>query len=285
MSGKNSTEGMIKAAVIGDPIAQSMSPFLHNHWFRVSGIKGQYEAIEVKPDNLKSAVSKMQEQGFAGFNVTMPHKQAIIPLLDRLAPSAHQIKAVNTVKINEDGSLSGFNTDVPGLISYLNETAPGWPKDKPALLIGAGGAARAAAAGLLAAGVPMVMICNRTKAKAEDIAISIGAGRMTVVDWKDRNSAVVAAGVIINTSALGMVGNPALDLDLTSAGPDTVVYDIVYKPLETDLLKEAKSRGLRTVDGLGMLVHQGAAAFKIWFGYDAKYDSELRLKLNQQFQT
>lgn len=280
MSSDQQIVGPVKAAVIGHPVAQSLSPFLHTHWFEQFGVAGTYEAIDVMPNMLAIAVSGMKDRGFAGFNVTMPHKQSILPLLDRLAPAARQIGAVNTVKINEDGSLSGFNTDVPGLVAYLNETAPGWPKDKPALLLGAGGAARAAAAGLLTAGVPMVMITNRTRSKADDIAATIGNGRITAVDWNDRNSAVVAAGVIVNTSALGMVGNPPLDIDLKTAASDTVVYDIVYKPLETDLLKTARVRGLRVVDGLGMLVHQGAAAFKIWFGCNAGYDLSLRQRLS-----
>lgn len=279
MSGNQRIDQPLKAAVIGHPIAQSLSPLLHTHWFGEAGLRGSYDAVDVTEDALPDAVSRMKQQRFSGFNVTMPHKQTILPLLDKLAPSARQIGAVNTVKINDDGTLSGFNTDVPGLIAYLNEVAPGWPKDKPALLLGAGGAARAAAAGLLAAGVPMVMISNRTRSKAEDIAKNIGLGRMAVVDWADRNSAVTAAGVVVNTSALGMIGNPPLDIDLSTAGSDTVVYDIVYKPLETALLKAAATRGLRTVDGLGMLVHQGAAAFKIWFGYNASYDDHLRQKL------
>jgi len=268
-----------KAAVIGYPIAQSLSPMMHKHWMQQVGIEGEYEAIEVAPDDLIAFVDEARRIGLSGFNVTVPHKTAIVPYLDKIAPLAKQMGAVNTVKIAADGMLSGFNTDGIGLVKHLKSSVPGYPSDKPALILGAGGAARAAALGLLTENIPLVMITNRTREKAEAIARDIGRGRMAVVDWNARMDGVSAAGVIVNTTVLGMNGQPALDLDLSSAGKDTVVYDIVYKPLETKLLAAARARGLRTVDGLGMLVHQGAAAFKIWFGVDVGFDAELREKL------
>ncbi|PCI63876.1 MAG: shikimate dehydrogenase [Kordiimonadales bacterium] len=270
------------AAVIGFPITQSLSPLIHEHWMEEVGIVGSYSAVEVDPGALADFVKSAHAKGLSGFNVTVPHKTEILQYLDTVAPLARQMGAVNTVKISADGKLSGFNTDGIGLVNHLKASVPAFPLDKPALILGAGGAARAAALGLLTEKLPMVMIANRTREKAEKIAIEIGRGRMTVVDWDERNAAVAAAGLIVNTTVLGMTGQHPLVLDLTHAAKDTVVYDIVYKPLETDLLKNAKSFGLRTVDGLGMLVLQGAAAFKIWFGHDVGFTADLRAKLEAQ---
>lgn len=268
-----------KAAVIGYPIAQSLSPFIHTHWMEQVGLEGSYQAIEVAPEDLREFVENAHNSGLSGFNVTVPHKTEIIPFLDKIAPIARQMGAVNTVKISESGELTGFNTDGIGLVTHLKTTVADYPQDKPALVLGAGGAARAAALGLLTENIPMVMMTNRTREKAEAIASEIGRGRMTVVDWNDRQDAVKAAGLIINTTVLGMAGQYPLEMDLSGAAKDTVVYDIVYKPLETELLANAKALGLRTVDGLGMLVHQGAAAFKIWFGHEVGFDDDLRSKL------
>ena len=271
-----------KAAVIGFPIAQTLSPLIHEHWMEAVGMDGSYRAVEVAPNMLADFVKTAHANGFSGFNVTVPHKTEILQYLDTVAPLARQMGAVNTVKISADGKLSGFNTDGIGLVKHLKASVPAFPLDKPALILGAGGAARAAALGLLTEKLPMVMIANRTREKAEKIAADIGRGRMTVVDWDDRNGAVSAAGLIVNTTVLGMTGQRDLTLDLTHAAKDTVVYDIVYKPLETALLKSAKGLGLRTVDGLGMLVLQGAAAFKIWFGHDVSFTEALRAKLEAQ---
>ena len=268
-----------KAAVIGYPIAQSLSPLIHQHWMKQVGMEGTYEAIEVAPDDLAGFAQSAKDKGFRGFNITVPHKIDILPSLQKIAPLARQMGAVNTVKVEEDGSLTGFNTDGIGLVKHLKATVADYPTDKPALILGAGGAARAAVLGLLAENMPMVMISNRTRAKAEAIAKEIGRGRMTVVDWEEKEDAVAAAGLIVNTTLLGMAGQQPLEIDISRAAKDTVVYDIVYKPLETQLLAAAKKQGLRTVDGLGMLVHQGAAAFKIWFGHDVGFDAELRAKL------
>jgi len=278
------SEASKKAAVIGHPINQSLSPFIQTHWMKQQGMDGSYKAYDVMPGALEGFIEAAKAQGLSGFNITVPHKTDIVPFLDKVAPLARQMGAVNTVKINEDGTLTGFNTDGIGLVTHLKTIVPDWPQDKPALIFGAGGAARAAALGLLNENLPMVMISNRTRSKAEDIAADIGRGRMTVVDWDDRDQAITAAGLIVNATTLGMAGQPALTVDLAPAAKDTVVYDIVYKPLETDLLKQAKSLGLRTVDGLGMLVHQGAAAFKIWFGSDVGFDAALREKLKAKLE-
>jgi shikimate dehydrogenase len=266
-------------AVIGHPITQSLSPLIHNHWFENTNIEGLYKSEDIHPFDLASFVEVAKNNGFKGFNITIPHKTNIIPFLDKLAPIARQMGAVNTVKIMDDGSCVGFNTDGIGLVTHLKKSVPDWPKDKPVLIIGAGGAARASALGLLNEKIPMVMITNRTREKAEIIAEEIGRGRITVVDWHDRSTAVAAAGLVVNTTSLGMIGQPTLDISLEQAASDTVIYDIVFKPLETNLLKAAKEQGLRTVDGLGMLVYQAAASFKVWFDQDVEYDGELNAKL------
>lgn len=272
---------MKKAAVIGHPVAQSLSPLIHKHWFSETGIKGNYTAIDVPEGGLEQQLKHFKNEGYAGFNITVPHKTAIIPFLDKLAPLARQMGAVNTVKINPDGTTTGFNTDGIGLMQHLKASAPRWQQDKSALVLGAGGAARAACLGLLNSNVPMVMVANRTREKAETIASEIGRGRIVVVDWGDRESALAGAGLVVNTTVLGMTGQLPLDFSLTQAAADTIIYDIVYKPLQTDLLKRALGRGLPVVDGLGMLVHQAAAAFKIWFDIEVRFDGKLENKLNE----
>ena len=269
----------LKAAVIGMPIKQSLSPVMHAHWFEKAGLNGDYCAVEVTPGGVAAQLKTFWKNELSGFNITVPHKTSIVPLMDKLAPSARQVGAVNTVKISDEGWFTGFNTDGIGFLKNLNERAAGWPSDKPVLVLGAGGAARAVATVLLQTSVPMIMLCNRTREKAQSLSDDIGRGRITVVDWDERNHAVTGAGLVVNTTVLGMVGQEKLSLDLSGAAADTVIYDIVYKPLNTDLLVAAKNRGLKTVDGLGMLVHQGAAAFKIWFDVDVKYDDLLRGKL------
>ena len=270
------TSTMKKAAVIGYPISQSLSPFIHNHWFNQTGISGIYTAVEVTPETFDTDINTFIKKGFSGFNVTVPHKVSAFKRMDKLAPLARQMGAVNTVRINEDGTLTGFNTDGIGLVTHLKKTVPDYVKDRPALILGAGGAARAAILGMLGEAVPFVMLCNRTREKAEAVAEDIGRDRVTVVDWGDRNSAASAAGVIINTTVLGMGKNPPLDIDLSACASDTTLYDIVYDPLDTPLLKNARRAGLRTVDGLGMLVYQAAAAFKIWFGAEVGFDDALK---------
>ena len=268
-----------KAAVIGFPISQSLSPLMHSHWFEQTGLDGKYGAVEVAESELETVMQRYKRDAYAGFNITVPHKTNILPLLDKLTPIAREMGAVNTVVFKSDGGAIGVNTDGIGFLRHLKETVPDWPKDRPVLMIGAGGAARAAAMALINDGVPLLMLCNRTAEKAQTVAKEIGRGKITVVDWADRNHDVMGAGLIVNSTTLGMVGQPTLDIDLSAAASDSVVYDIVYKPLQTDLIKKSKARGLRTVDGLGMLVHQGAAAFKLWFNKDVGFDATLRQKL------
>lgn len=253
------------AAVIGDPIAHSLSPVMHSFWLQSSGIQGEYQACHVLPETLKSFMKEALSSSLTGFNVTLPHKTAIVPLLDRLAPSAERLGAVNTVARSSQGGFVGYNTDGIGFLNHLNQQAPSWRKESPALVMGAGGAARAIIHTLLSTPVPVIMVSNRSRSKAEKLAHDLGRDRVVVIDWQDRQEGVKASGIIINTTCLGMNHMPALDLDLSKAAVDTTIYDIVYTPLITPLLKQATRRGLKTVDGLGMLIHQGAAASKIWF--------------------
>lgn len=253
---------MIRAAVIGFPIAQSLSPLIHQYWFRRHGIEGSYEAIEVHHDYLAARIEALTKDGYAGFNVTVPHKQNIMALCDTLDDTARQIGAVNTVVI-KDGKREGRNTDAFGFIENIRQEAPGFDFGKgPALVIGAGGAARAIVYGLLQQGVPEILITNRTKENAEILANDFP--RLKVVDWEKRSEACDGAALLVNTSVLGMRGQPPLEMDLSALSVHAHVCDIVYKPLMTDLLQRASARGCGIITGIGMLLHQARPAFASW---------------------
>lgn len=256
---------MIQAGVIGHPISHSKSPRIHGYWLQHYGIDGTYTAIDIAPGELAEHVQQLKDQGFAGFNVTIPHKQAIMPLCDTLSDAARSIGAVNTVVIR-DGRLHGDNTDAFGFTRNLEETIPDFDwTQAPALVIGAGGAARAVMWALKDKGVPEIRITNRTADKAQDLA-SLYGGK--VIAWEDRSAAIAGVGLVINTSALGMAGQPKLEIGLRALGKDTVVYDIVYTPLMTDLLQQAQAQQCRIVTGIGMLLHQARPGFAAWFGGD-----------------
>ncbi|WP_374763133.1 shikimate dehydrogenase [Yunchengibacter salinarum] len=271
-----------RALVLGHPVGHSLSPLMQDAWLDRAGLNGRYAALDVAADDLADTIAALRKRAgdgaLAGFNVTVPHKEAVLDHLDSLSPSARQMGAVNTVRI-QDGRLAGFNTDGIGFMRHLDQTVPHWPVTRPPLVLGAGGAARAVVSSLIAREVPFVMLSNRTREKAEALAAALGRGRVTVVDWEDRSAALAGAGLCVNTTALGMAGQPPLALDLGPAPADMVVYDIVYKPLHTPLLQAAAARGLATVDGLGMLAGQGAAAFELWFGVRPVYDAALKARL------
>lgn len=257
-----------KYGVIGDPIEQSLSPEMQNYWINANGIDAVYKKWHVKEPELAAFVDRIRAGEIKGVNVTVPHKERIIPLLDRLAPGARALGAVNTVVKAGDGALVGYNTDGIGFLSYLRQMAPQWMTDKPCVILGAGGAARAIIHALLSTPVPLIMVINRTFERAERLCNEIGRGRAKPVPMADFFDALMPSGLLVNSTSLGMTGQPTLEVDLSSAPIDMVVNDIVYKPLETVLLADAKSRGLTTVDGLGMLIGQGEAAFKLWLGPD-----------------
>lgn len=268
----------IKAAVIGHPIKHSKSPIIHGHWIEKYGLNGSYEKIDIAPENLKQGVQNLVDKGYAGFNVTVPHKQAIMALCDALDETAQTIGAVNTVKI-VDNKLYGYNTDAYGFIENIKQAVPEFNFTKgSAVVLGAGGAARATVYGLLNQGVTDIIVTNRTIEKSHDIS-ALESNCIHVLDWDLKESALKNANIIVNTTSLGMVGQPALELDIETLSPQALVNDIVYVPLETNLLKNAKSQGNATVTGIGMLLHQARPAFAHWFGVLPDVDEALIQKV------
>jgi shikimate dehydrogenase len=267
------------AGIMGWPVAHSRSPALHNFWIEEHGIDGAYVPLPVRPELLAEALRALPVLGFRGCNLTLPHKQMALSIVDRVEPLAHRIGAMNTVIVMPDGTLEGRNTDVFGFRENLRERAPDWtPTAGPAVVLGAGGAARAVVAALIEARVEEIRIVNRTPARAERLAddLAAPATRMTIRTWGERDAALRDAGILINTTSLGMAGEPALKLDLSQSPPTAVVVDIVYVPLETALLVNARQRGHRVIDGLGMLLHQGRPGFEAWFGRPVQVTRELR---------
>jgi shikimate dehydrogenase len=266
---------------MGWPVGHSRSPRLHGHWLSRHAIDGAYIPMAVAPEHFADALRALPKLGFAGTNVTVPHKQAALAGVDEVDDVARRIGAVNTVVVREDGGLLGTNTDAFGFIENIRDAAPDWQAPAgAALVLGAGGAARAVIVALLDVGVPTLRLTNRTAARAEELAAEFGvdefAGRVTVVPWAERSDAVAEAATVVNTPSLGMVGQPDLELDLNDLPASALVTDIVYAPLETPLLKAASARGNRCVDGLGMLLHQARPGFAAWFGVEPQVDQALR---------
>lgn len=266
----------LKTGVIGWPISHSLSPRLHGYWLRKYAIEGEYQAYAVKPQDLQGFIKSLPEKNITGFNLTVPHKETILPYLDGVDEVARKIGAVNMITIRQ-GQLYGTNTDGYGFLTNLKENAPKWSaKNGPAVIIGAGGAARAAIVSLLDDGICEIRLINRTRARAESLVEIYNDPRIIVSDWQDRSQILSGAALLVNVTTLGMTGQPPLDIDLTCLSSSAVVYDIVYNPLETDLLKQAKSRGNICVDGLGMLLHQAVPAFQQWFGQKPEVTASLR---------
>jgi len=261
---------------MGWPVAHSLSPALHGYWLKRHGIDGSYERLEVAPDNLASALHALAAKGFAGCNLTIPHKETALPLMETLDPTAKRIGAVNTVAVGPEGMLAGYNTDGYGFIENLRAGIPGWKASSgPALVLGAGGASRAILDALIQDGSPEIRLANRNLARAEELARAFGS-KIKVLAWERRETALSGASLLVNATSLGMEKNPPLELALDALPPGAAVCDIVYAPLETGLLKAAKARGLRSVDGLGMLLHQARPAFRLWFGVLPEVTPELR---------
>ena len=264
------------AFVVGHPIKHSRSPLIHRHWLRRYGIEGSYERVDVPPEAIAAFLNSLAERGFRGGNVTIPHKEAAYRIAGELTHRARRLEAVNTVWL-DDGRLHGDNTDILGYVAHLDQTlGTGWEAGiDSALVLGAGGAARAVVAGLLDRGVGRIAVANRTLSRAEEI-VALAPPRVAAVAWADVGKHMAAARLLVNTTSLGMAGQPPLDLDLRSMSADAVVSDIVYVPLETPLLADARRRHLRTVDGLGMLLHQAVPGFERWFGVRPEVTAELR---------
>ena len=264
------------AGVIGSPIAHSKSPQLHGHWLKVNGLKGYYIPMDVAEDDLPNVLRTLPKMGFVGVNVTVPHKEKVLELADLVTDRATLIGAANTLIFRKDGKIHADNTDGYGFIQNLRQNAPGWdPAAGPAAVLGAGGAARAVVASLLDAGVPEILISNRTKVRAEALKAEFGK-RLTVVDWVQVGNMLEAATTVVNTTSLGMIGKPPLRVPLDGLRKDAVVTDLVYAPLKTRLLAEAEKIGCTTVDGLGMLLFQAVPGFERWFGIRPEVDSAAR---------
>ncbi|HEX3882792.1 MAG TPA: shikimate dehydrogenase [Stellaceae bacterium] len=267
------------AGIMGWPVGHSRSPALHGYWLGEHGIDGAYVPLPVQPDRLEQALRGLPALGFRGCNLTLPHKQAALAIVDRVEPVARRIGAINTIVVGEDGSLEGRNTDAYGFREHLRESVAEWDTQAgPAVVLGAGGAARAVVAALEEAGVPEIRLVNRTRSHAEALARDLADAvvRLTVTDWDSRALALRGCGILVNTTSLGMDGQPALDLDLGGLPAQAVVVDIVYAPLETALLAAARRQGHRVVDGLGMLLHQGRPGFEAWFGVPVRVTPGLR---------
>jgi shikimate dehydrogenase len=272
------------AGVLGWPVGHSRSPRLHGYWLDRHGIDGAYVPLPVRPEHFETAVRGLIAAGFTGFNVTVPHKEAAFRLARRLDDRARAVGAVNTLMVDHKGVVSGTNTDIYGFTANVRDQAPAFDAAAgQAVVLGAGGAARAVVAGLIMLGADRIVVVNRTRSRAEDLARafdgrSLGGGRaaVTAVPWPDRDAVLDGAGMVVNTTVLGMAGHAPLDLDLATLPKAAVVADIVYAPLETGLLARARAAGHATVDGLGMLLHQAVPGFEAWFGVRPEVTPDLR---------
>ncbi len=266
---------MRRACVIGWPVEHSRSPLIHGYWLKRYGIDGAYTKEAVRPDAVAGFLKSLAVRGFIGCNVTVPHKEVAFAAADEAEASARAVSAANTLWLS-GGRLHAANTDTYGFMTHLQLTAPGWDqRDAPVSILGAGGAARAIIYGFLEAGVGEVHLFNRTRERAEAIALEFGP-RVKVFDWSERGRRSRKAAVLVNTTTVGMNGVGSLDLDFHTFDERCVVADIVYVPLETQLIVRAQGRGLRTVDGLGMLLHQAVPGFEKWFGVRPEVTDELR---------
>ena len=264
------------AGIIGFPVGHTKSPLLHGHWLKRYEIAGHYVPISLSQPDFEKGLRSLHLLGFRGVNVTIPHKVSAISIADAVTDRAALIGAANTLIFRGDGSIRADNTDGYGFIQNLKQSCPDWnAKAGPALVLGAGGAARAVISALLTEGAPEIRLANRTRARAETLKEHFGA-KVHPIDWNRASDAMDGAATIVNTTSLGMARQPELKVSLAAAPDWALVADIVYTPLETALLAAARARGLRCVDGLGMLLHQAAPGFEAWFGKRPEVDEDLR---------
>jgi len=264
------------AGVVGWPIAHSKSPRIHEYWLKKYGLDGYYIPIGIRLQEFEETLRSMPRLGFVGVNVTIPYKESVLAMANTVSDRAALIGAANTVSFRADGGIHADNTDGIGFINNLKQEAPEWGASAgSAVVLGAGGAARAVISSLLAEGAPKVILLNRTRSRAEMLQEHFG-GRVEVRNWTDAADSFSDAATIVNTTSLGMIGQPTLEVSLATAPSNTLVTDIVYSPLKTDLLLQAEARGLKAVDGLGMLLHQAVPGFHDWFGHKPEVDTELR---------
>ena len=261
------------ACLIGWPAAHSRSPLIHHYWLRTLGIEGGYVIEAVPPDDFRDFVLRLSLRGFVGANVTIPHKEQALAL-SKPDARAKAVGAANTLWF-ENGELCSTNTDVEGFINNLDASAPGWDKADEALVLGAGGSARAVVFGLVERGIRTVHLANRTLERAQALAAQFGAS-VQPMRWEEVGELLPRAGLLVNTTSLGMHGQPPLEIDVARLPADAVVADLVYVPLQTELLAAAQARGLKTADGLGMLLHQAVRGFELWFGRRPQVTPDLR---------
>jgi len=265
-----------RACVIGWPVEHSRSPAIHRYWLELYGIDGAYEKEAVRPEEFASFLGSLSDRGYAGANVTSPHKTEALRLATIADESARAIGAANTLWLDGTGRLNASNTDAYGFMTNLNQEAPHWNKGRaPVMVLGAGGAARAILYGLIAQGASRILLANRTRDRAEVLAGTFGPA-VSVVDWDARNQALAGCGLLVNATSLGMSGKGPLDIEVEALPEDAVVADIVYSPLETPLLATARARRRQAVDGLGMLLYQAVPSFERWFGVRPQVTKELK---------
>lgn len=264
------------AGVIGSPVAHSKSPQLHRHWLSTYGVRGHYIPMDVSQGDLETVIRTLPKMGFVGVNITIPHKESVLGLADQITDRATLIGAANTLIFRQDGRIIADNTDGYGFIENLRQGAPGWdPKAGPVAILGAGGAARAIVASLSEAGVPEIILTNRTRVRADKLKEDFGK-RVRVVDWVQAGNILEEAALVVNTTSLGMVGKAEMRVPLDGLQKGAVVTDLVYAPLKTGLLQAAEDAGCHTVDGLGMLLHQAVPGFERWFGVRPQVDTATR---------
>ncbi|HBS98755.1 MAG TPA: shikimate dehydrogenase [Citreicella sp.] len=264
------------AGVIGSPVAHSRSPRLHGHWLRKYGLPGHYIPMDVPADRLEETLRLLPQIGFVGVNITIPHKERVMEIADLVSDRATLIGAANTLIFRRDGKIHADNTDGFGFIENLRQSAPNWqPESGPAVVFGAGGAARAVVASLLEVGVPEIRLTNRTRLRAETLREDFG-NRIKVVDWVQAGNAVEGAATVVNSTSLGMTGKAELRVPLDGLSRRALVTDLVYTPLQTRLLRVAAEMSCTCVDGLGMLLHQAVPGFERWFGQRPEVDEALR---------
>jgi shikimate dehydrogenase len=264
------------AGVMGWPVMHSRSPMLHNYWFRQHDLAGTYVPLAIRPESLAAALRALHALGFAGCNLTIPHKQEALTIVDEVDALAGSIGAISCVVVRPDGSLSGTNNDCYGFIHNIRQEQPGWRADSgPVVVVGAGGGSRAVCYGLAQEGAKEIRILNRTFARAKGIAGEFGSP-IKALPWEQRHDALEGAAMVVNTTSCGMIGQPLLDIKLDKLPTSALAADIIYIPLETPFLAAARKRGNRTVNGLGMLLNQGRPAWKAWFGIEPEVTAELR---------
>jgi len=280
----SSPERFLLAGVMGWPVMHSRSPLMHNYWFRQLGLPGTYVPLAIEPAGLAAALKALRPLGFAGGNLTIPHKQQAMTIVDEVDTVAKRIGAISCVVVRPDGSLAGTNNDWFGFIHNLKQEQPGWRADAgPVVVLGAGGGSRAVCYGLMQEGAREIRLVNRTFARAKGIAGDFG-GPIQALPWERRHDALEGAALVVNATSQGMVGQPALDLRLDKLSQTALAADIIYIPLETPFLAAARQRGNRTANGLGMLLHQGRPAWQMWFGIEPVVTAELRSMMEKSIQ-